>query len=159
MVPFGVNQNGTELVYALLERAAQTGARYVADMKVYMTFRLRGSAVECRTAVMLEGDPRLDVAATGDATAAATGPYQTDVTAYQPQPVELVAEDRELVCHKVNVPVNKRRRVRESDRTADTGRLSQLAARGAWRLLCWRRDRYQEAIRRMAPPVPLAQAA
>jgi hypothetical protein len=39
------------------------------------------------------------------------------------------------------------------------GRLSHLAARGAWRLLCWRRDRYREAIRRMAPPVPLAQAA
>ena len=39
------------------------------------------------------------------------------------------------------------------------GRLSQLAARGAWRLLCWRRDRYREAIRRMTPTTPLAQAA
>lgn len=28
------------------------------------------------------------------------------------------------------------------------GRLADLAARGAWRLLCWRRDRYREALAR-----------
>lgn len=39
------------------------------------------------------------------------------------------------------------------------GRLSQIAARGAWRLLCWRRDRYRQALSRMAPAAPLAQAA
>jgi hypothetical protein len=30
------------------------------------------------------------------------------------------------------------------------GRLSDLAARGAWRLLCWRRDRYRDALARSA---------
>jgi hypothetical protein len=39
------------------------------------------------------------------------------------------------------------------------GRLSELAARGAWRLMCWRRDRYRDALRRMAPAATLAQAA
>jgi rubrerythrin len=39
------------------------------------------------------------------------------------------------------------------------GRLSGLAARGAWRLLCWRRDRFRAALRREAAPPPLAQAA
>ncbi|MDN3566001.1 ferritin-like domain-containing protein [Paeniroseomonas aquatica] len=39
------------------------------------------------------------------------------------------------------------------------GRLSRVAARGAWRLMCWRRDRYREALRQMAPPAVLAQAA
>jgi hypothetical protein len=43
------------------------------------------------------------------------------------------------------------------------GRLSDLAARGAWRLMRWRRDRYRQALRRMAAtgraPVSLAQAA
>ncbi|MCB4820893.1 ferritin-like domain-containing protein [Roseicella aerolata] len=39
------------------------------------------------------------------------------------------------------------------------GRLSDLAARGAWRLLCWRRDRFRAALRREAAPPPLAQAA
>ncbi len=46
------------------------------------------------------------------------------------------------------------------------GRLSDLAARGAWRLMCWRRDRFRQALARMeaaAPPgagaAPLAQAA
>lgn len=46
------------------------------------------------------------------------------------------------------------------------GRLSDLAARGAWRLMCWRRDRYRQALGRMAverartgPAAPLAEAA
>jgi rubrerythrin len=38
------------------------------------------------------------------------------------------------------------------------GRLSDLAARGAWRLLCWRRDRFREALRREAVPT-FAEAA
>jgi hypothetical protein len=38
------------------------------------------------------------------------------------------------------------------------GRLSELAARGGWRLLAWRRDRYREAFRREAPAA-LARAA
>jgi rubrerythrin len=29
------------------------------------------------------------------------------------------------------------------------GRLSDLAARGAWRLMCWRRDRFRQALARM----------
>jgi hypothetical protein len=38
--------------------------------------------------------------------------------------------------------------------------MSDLAARGAWRLLCWRRDRYREALRRAAPAAaPPAMAA
>lgn len=37
------------------------------------------------------------------------------------------------------------------------GRLSGLAARGAWRLLCWRRDRFRETMMRLeAPVLPLA---
>ena len=41
------------------------------------------------------------------------------------------------------------------------GRLSDLAARGAWRLMQWRRDRFQDALRKThaAGPVPLAKAA
>lgn len=31
------------------------------------------------------------------------------------------------------------------------GRLSDLAARAGWRLLCWRRDRFRQALRREAP--------
>jgi hypothetical protein len=36
------------------------------------------------------------------------------------------------------------------------GRLSDLAARGAWRLLQWRRDRFREALRQAAPPPSMA---
>lgn len=40
------------------------------------------------------------------------------------------------------------------------GRLSDLSARAAWRLLCWRRDRYRKALRHQAPAAPaLAKAA
>ena len=41
------------------------------------------------------------------------------------------------------------------------GRLSDLAARGAWRLLCWRRDRFRAALRQAAPAAasPRAMAA
>ena len=43
------------------------------------------------------------------------------------------------------------------------GRLSDLAARGAWRLLCWRRDRFRQAIAGTSTAgnsnLPVAQAA
>jgi hypothetical protein len=40
------------------------------------------------------------------------------------------------------------------------GRLSDVAAKGAWRLLCWRRDRYRKALQGAAPPASaLAQTA
>jgi hypothetical protein len=42
------------------------------------------------------------------------------------------------------------------------GRLSDLAARGGWRLLCWRRDRFRQALRGLEQPrdeAPLARAA
>jgi hypothetical protein len=39
------------------------------------------------------------------------------------------------------------------------GRLSALAARAAWRLMCWRRDRYRDALRRLEPAATFAQAA
>jgi hypothetical protein len=39
------------------------------------------------------------------------------------------------------------------------GRLSDLAARGAWRLLCWRRDRFRQALRRASAAPAVAQAA
>ena len=41
---------------------------------------------------------------------------------------------------------------------APRGRLAELAAKGGWKLLCWRRDRYRETLRRSAPAT-LAQAA
>lgn len=126
MVPFGTNQNGTELVYSLLEHAAEAGARYVADMRMFVTFRWRGAPVECRTAILLEGDPRLATSAARDPGAGTSGPYQTDVTAYRPQKVEFVADDRELVCHKVNVAENKWRRARDNERAAEGSRLTRI---------------------------------
>jgi hypothetical protein len=40
------------------------------------------------------------------------------------------------------------------------GRLSDIAARGAWRLLCWRRDRFRQEFARALPSRPvLAHAA
>jgi hypothetical protein len=41
------------------------------------------------------------------------------------------------------------------------GRMADLAFRGGWRFLCWRRDRYREALRRQeaAAAPPLAAAA
>ena len=38
------------------------------------------------------------------------------------------------------------------------GRLSALAARGAWRLLCWRRDRFRAALQQASAPA-MAKAA
>lgn len=39
------------------------------------------------------------------------------------------------------------------------GKLSDIATRGAWRLMCWRRDRYRDVLRRQAPAPAFAQAA
>ncbi|MDB5412432.1 MAG: hypothetical protein JWR10_767 [Rubritepida sp.] len=39
------------------------------------------------------------------------------------------------------------------------GRMSEVAARVGWRLLCWRRDRFREALAQSTAPVPLSRAA
>ena len=39
------------------------------------------------------------------------------------------------------------------------GRMSDLAARGFWRVLCWRRDKYRQALAREAPAPAYARAA
>jgi hypothetical protein len=124
MVEFGVNQNGTELVYALLEQAGMKGAAAVGDLTLYMTFRWQGGPVECRTRVLLEGDPRLAAAAGGatNAGAARTTAYDTEIESYKPQPVDFMAEDRELSCETKRVPVTRKRLVENrSDRTAEAG--------------------------------------
>jgi hypothetical protein len=128
VVPFGVNQNGNELIYALLERAAERRARAVGDLTLYMTFRWRGAPVECRTRVMLEGDPRL--AGGGGAAAAEPArstPYDTDIEVYRPQQVEFIAEDRDLACEPRRVAVVRERLLpKASDRTAEARGLRDL---------------------------------
>jgi hypothetical protein len=120
MVPFGVNQNGNELIYALLERAAELRAKAVGELTLYMTFRWRGAPVECRTRVMLEGDPRLARGAEEPAPPGRPTPYDTDIEGYQPQPVDFIAEDRDLACVPRRVAVSGERLVqRASDRTAE----------------------------------------
>ncbi len=39
------------------------------------------------------------------------------------------------------------------------GRMADMAAKGAWKLLCWRRDRYQQALKRAANENATAAAA
>jgi hypothetical protein len=39
------------------------------------------------------------------------------------------------------------------------GRMADIAAKGAWRLLQWRRDRYRQALRRGANENASARAA
>lgn len=118
LVPFGVNQNGTELVYVMLERATRAGAAYVGDLALIMTFKWRGDVVECRTPVLLEGDPRLARAQPAAAGAPASA-YSTDIDVFKPQPVEVEVTDRELVCKETPFAVMKKRRVAKLDRSAE----------------------------------------
>ena len=39
------------------------------------------------------------------------------------------------------------------------GRMSDIAARAFWRILCWRRDRFRQALARETAAPPLARAA
>lgn len=121
-VPFGVNQNGNELVYVLLERASRAGAAFVGDLDLIMTFRWRGEVVECSMPVRFAGDPRLQRATAAVAAAPPSG-YSTDVEGFKPQPVEAVVDDRELVCAPRAVAVTKKRRVQSSARAAERGRV------------------------------------
>ena len=121
VVPFGVNQNGTELVYVLLERASRAGAAFVGDLTVLMTFRWRGEVVECRTPVLFDGDRRLDRAAPA-VTATPASAYSTDIDVFKPQPIETMVNDRELVCAPRSVAVKKRRRVHNTARGAEHAR-------------------------------------
>jgi hypothetical protein len=121
VVPFGVNQNGTELVYVLLERASRAGAAFVGDLTVLMTFRWRGEVVECRTPVMFDGDRRLDRAPPA-VTETPASAYRTDIDLFKPQPIETMVNDRELVCAPRSVAVYKRRRIYNTARSAEHAR-------------------------------------
>jgi hypothetical protein len=118
LVPFGVNQNGSELVYVMLERATRAGAAYVGDLALTVTFRWRGDLVECRTPVMLAGDPRLG----GGEAAGPEAPgsaYSTQIDVFSPQPVEVDVTDRELTCTETPFAVMKRRRKHNLGRSAE----------------------------------------
>lgn len=103
VMPFGPNQNGNELVAAALERAAERGASYVADLAITMTFRWGGLPIECRTPVRFESDVPAGGATVAPApvlpaSAGGAAQYGTDIEKYRPAKEGFVAEDRELSC-------------------------------------------------------------
>jgi hypothetical protein len=131
-VPFGVNQNGTELVYVLLDQAARAGAAFVADMAITVTFRWGGQPIECRTRVVFDGDPllaRKDEVAAGPVVPKNVAPrYGTEIDVFEPQKVQFVADDKELDCKLV--AGQRLRKVQRAGgaRSGETARLGDPAA-------------------------------
>lgn len=54
-MPFGKDQDGTELVLKFLDRAEASGARFVSDMQVVFVAEEDGQPLECRTRLVPEG--------------------------------------------------------------------------------------------------------
>lgn len=54
-MPFGKDQDGTELVLKFMERAEASGARFVSDMQVVFMAEEDGQPLECRTRLVPEG--------------------------------------------------------------------------------------------------------
>jgi hypothetical protein len=57
-MPFGKDQDGTELVLKFMERAEASGARLVSDMQVVFMTEEDGQPLECRTRLVPEGTAR-----------------------------------------------------------------------------------------------------
>jgi hypothetical protein len=97
MVPFGVNQNGTELILVAMQQADEKGAAFLGDMEVIMTFKWGGTPVECRSKVVFDDDPMLKQQAP-EASAGAETMYGTDVEGFKPRLVPFKGEEQELFC-------------------------------------------------------------
>ncbi len=97
VVPFAVNQNGTELILVATEQAEKAGAAFVGDMAVVMTFKWGGTPVECTSRIVFEDDPVLQKKARGPGQEEG-GVYSTQVEGYQPKLVAYHAEEQELFC-------------------------------------------------------------
>lgn len=57
-MPFGKDQDGTELVLKFMERAEASGARFVSDVQVVFMAEAEGQPLECRTRLVPEGTAR-----------------------------------------------------------------------------------------------------
>ncbi len=97
VVPFAVNQNGTELVLVATEQAEKAGAAFLGDLAIVMTFKWGGTPVECTSKIVFEDDPVLQKK-TRASSEEAGGVYSTQVEGYQPRLVDHHAEEQELFC-------------------------------------------------------------
>ncbi|MCP3100432.1 hypothetical protein LZ198_16300 [Myxococcus sp. K15C18031901] len=71
-LPFGANQDGSELVLKFLEHAEVSGARFVTDLQVVFSTEEEGQPLECRTPLTPEG-PGAGARASWGHMASATG--------------------------------------------------------------------------------------
>jgi hypothetical protein len=128
LVPFGVNQNGTELILIALDQAAQRGAAFLGDLQVIVTFRWSGTAIECRSPVAFAGDA---VAAPPPAPAAEpAGAYTTEVEKFRPRRVSVTATETELACRPEKEMVVRARPLPAPDLlSAENGRRVERAHR------------------------------
>ncbi len=124
VVPFGVNQNGTELVLVAAQRAEEAGAAFLGDIHIVMTFKWGGTPVECTSRVVFDDDPALQkkaaVASVGQDTA-----YGTNVEDYQPKLVPFHAEEQELFCTEHERVVARDVPTRHDRHDVDEGRMKE----------------------------------
>jgi hypothetical protein len=117
LVPFGVNQNGTELMFVLLDWAAHKGAAYLGDVQVIVTFKWGGTPIECRSPLVFD-DEVGRAAAPAPAAAAEASPYATEVERFEPHRVGVTATEQELVCREGSQLVVQSRQLPSTDLTA-----------------------------------------
>jgi hypothetical protein len=102
VVPFGVNQDGTELVLVAIDRAKQAGAAFVGDMQMIVTFKWSGTTVECKTRLVYDGDPAL-AEKPEPAPAKEAGAYTTSIEEYRPRKMTVTARENALMCEEGKV--------------------------------------------------------
>ncbi|MCE9670248.1 hypothetical protein LY474_20835 [Myxococcus stipitatus] len=56
-LPFGANEDGTDLVLKFLDRAETSGARFVTQLQVVFVTQEEGQSLECRTRLSPDGLP------------------------------------------------------------------------------------------------------
>jgi hypothetical protein len=107
-VPFGDNQNGTELAMAYLAFARDHHAAYVADLYVAMMFKWHGYPIECRSRVYLEDEGKARSVVNPETAVTETGTsgapiHSTQVESFRPKSIAYRATDMELSCKKHGV--------------------------------------------------------
>ncbi len=98
VVPFGVKQNGTELLLVAVQEAEDQGAAFLGDLELIMTFKWNGTPVACSSRVVFADDPLVRERSSVPTPAADPNLYTTEIDEYQPRRIALHVDEEELFC-------------------------------------------------------------
>jgi hypothetical protein len=104
-IGFGQRENGTRLVFALMEYAQQKGAAWVGGVEFLQVFKYKGQLVECATPLTRPGEEKTRTKPQTPAAIPEIGPdgqpiYSTAVQPPEPQKLGATVKEDVVRCEK-----------------------------------------------------------